>query len=118
MKQKIDDLKQGFTWVKVKHYNTPEYKATHVALVKDGEVFVGIARANPNDQFSRAIGREVALGRAMHVWKVHVGIIQERARALALGRKTAYVRKYETVEELEKILQEEVFSGEAVLSPL
>jgi hypothetical protein len=74
----VSDLKQGFDRVEIKHFNSKTYKATHVALVKNSTVYVGTSKCHGDDQFNRKLGREIAIGRAMHAWKVDAGILPAR----------------------------------------
>ena len=53
----VSDLKQGFDRVEIVHFNSGKYKATHVALVKENQVFIGISKCHEGDQFSRVRGR-------------------------------------------------------------
>ena len=74
----VNDLKQGFDRVEIVHFNSETYKATHVALVKNDTVYVGTSKCHEDDQFNRRRGREIAVGRAMHAWKVDAGILPKR----------------------------------------
>lgn len=74
----VADLKQGFDKVEIVHFNSETYKGTHAALIKGDKVYVGFAKCHEDDQFNRKRGREIALGRAMHSWKVDSGITPSR----------------------------------------
>jgi hypothetical protein len=111
----LDSLKKEFDLVKIKHYNivpTEEnphvspYRATHVALVKGLNVYIGIARCFEEDPFNRKIGREIALGRAYHEYLVHTKQIGNRG-----FKKWSYVKFAEDADQVEDILAVEVFSG-------
>src|ERR1700676_5540302 len=105
MKQDLDALKQGFDVVKIKHHNTPAYQATHVALVKDDTVFIGKAIVAPGDQFNRALGREIALGRAYHAWQELAGVTPYRRKKGVIT--TTLLAKFSSPEKLEEILMVE-----------
>jgi len=117
---KVELLKE-FDQVKVKHHNPLDennnqirdaYRATHVALVKGKEVFVGISRVNPKDQFVKSFGREVAIGRAMQLWKEKAGVVPTRIGPTQAPRyPRAYVKTFETPEQLETILMTEIYDG-------
>ena len=81
-KSDLDKLKVTFDGVFIKHHteNNPALmigtiKAlTCVALVKDKKVYVGISACDHQDQFNRKKGRLIAVGRAMHEYKLDIGI--------------------------------------------
>ena len=102
----LDSLKQEFDLVKIKHYNTPDYRATHVALVKGLNVYIGIARCVVEDPFNRRTGRLIALGRAYHEYEVAEHKIQTRG-----FKKWSYVKFAENKDQLEEILCTEVYNG-------
>lgn len=114
-------LLKEFDQVKIKHHNPLDennnqirdaYRATHVALVKGNEVFVGISRVNPKDQFVKAFGREVAIGRAMQLWKEKAGVAPSRKGSGRITRfNHSYVKTFETPEQLETILMTEIYDG-------
>lgn len=105
--QNIDDLKAGFDLVKIKHFNSEHYKGTHVALVKDGKVFVGVAKCHVKDQFNRKLGLKISLGRAIFAWKIDAGIEKDRRGLMVYGQRTFTSTSPEGTE---KILKQEVFT--------
>lgn len=66
-KTNLDSLKKQFDKVYLKHIRSEDFKtATTIGiLVKDGTVFVGVSKCHEGDQFSREIGRNISLGRAL-----------------------------------------------------
>ena len=111
-------LLKEFDQVKIKHHNPLDennnqirdaYRATHVALIKGNEVFVGISRVNPKDQFVKAFGREVAIGRAMQLWKEKAGVAPVRKAARTPRYPHSYVKSFETPEQLETILMTDIY---------
>jgi len=120
------NILEGFDKVKIKHHNPLDennnsirnaYRATHVALVKEGKAYIGVARVAPGDQFNKTLGREIAIGRALQKWKEDVKISPVRTGE---GRRItrfdhALVRPYTTEEELETVLLTEVFDGKVEL---
>ena len=104
MNTNIESLKEGFEQIKIKHFNSETYKGTHAALVKEGKVFLGIAKCNPKDQFNRRLGREISLGRALHAWKVDAGVEVTR------GASSVYTIETHSPEELEIVLEKQVFT--------
>jgi hypothetical protein len=113
-------LLKEFDQVRIKHHNPLDennnqireaYRATHVALVKGNEVFIGISRVNPKDQFVKAFGREVAIGRAMQLWKEKAGVAPVRKPSRASRYHNSYVKSFATQEQLETILLTEVYDG-------
>jgi hypothetical protein len=113
----------GFDKVKIKHHNPLDennnsiqdaYRATHVALVKEGKAYIGVARVAPGDQFNKTLGREIAIGRALQKWKVDAKISPVRSGRLSRFDHSL-VRPYTTEEELETVLMTEVFDGKVEL---
>lgn len=80
MSNQLDVVKQGFDRIQVKHLRSATYQATHVGLVKGDKVFVGIAKCHKTDQFNKKMGIKIALGRAIHAWKVDAGITRPRSK--------------------------------------
>lgn len=78
MSKELEELKSTFDLVTVKHLRSNTYQGTHVALVKDGKVFIGISKCHRKDQFNKRLGLKIAIGRAMHSWKVDAGIEPSR----------------------------------------
>lgn len=76
---KLSTLKEQFDRVALKHCTkdgrTPR---TIAVLAKGDERYVGISYCHDNDQFSRKMGREIALSRALHRFQVNTGEKLER----------------------------------------
>jgi hypothetical protein len=104
----IDSLKEGFEQIKIKHHRSPAYQATHAALVKDGKVFVGIAKCHGKDQFNKKLGIKISVGRAMHAWKVDSGI--ELRRGELGATRGSRVIKTSSPEEIETVLMTTIFT--------
>lgn len=103
--QNIDELKQTFKQVKIKHFNSNTYRGTHVALVtKENRVYLSAAKCNPQDAFSRKTGRDIALGRALQRWKEDAGIVPERKNF------SGKVVICSTDEEIDKVVEQNVFA--------
>lgn len=49
-------------------YEVPTVVAA-VMDAKTGKVFVGVARCSPKDRYNAKLGREIAAGRALKLWK-------------------------------------------------
>ena len=54
--------------------NSRGKRSTFAAVMKDKVMHIGVAHCNPNDQFNRAIGRNIALSRANNspITTIHV----------------------------------------------
>jgi len=84
MKSKIDmkTLKSQFDKVLLKHEKGENNMGgrTTVALVKGDDVFGGVAMCFETDQFDRAKGRQIAIGRALHAYHVFTNVKLSRVR--------------------------------------
>jgi len=59
----IEELKEKYDVI-IKHLRRAKPEATCAILIKDKKVYAGRAECSGKDQFSKKIGRDVALGRA------------------------------------------------------
>lgn len=69
----LENLKQQFDRVALKHIMEEDTPRTIAVLSKGNERFVGISYCHDNDQFNRRRGREIAINRALHQYKVFAG---------------------------------------------
>jgi hypothetical protein len=103
----LETLRKQFVRIKIRHYNTSEYRATHVALVDDkGVVYIGISLVNPQDQFSRKRGIDIACGRALYESRVANGEIVDRGE-----RKWSHAILCPDKETIDAVIEKEVYSG-------
>lgn len=67
-KTNLETLKKDFDRVCLKHIcPTPQTGTTIAILVKGKTAYVGVSRCREGDQFSKEIGRNISLGRALAV---------------------------------------------------
>jgi len=84
MKKKIEvkALKEKFDRVLLNHEMGKNGKGgkTSAILVLNGMAFGGVSICHRKEQFNRALGRQIALGRALHAYHVVTGGKPERKR--------------------------------------
>lgn len=81
-KTNLEELNKQFDRVALKHMVGEGKKgpagATIAVLHKGDHRYVGISACSSKDQFNRRIGRKIALGRALHLFKLSTGLIKGR----------------------------------------
>ena len=89
MKKKFDmnELKKQFDKIYIRHEKGEDGKGgrSEAILVKDGNVFGGVSLCHGEDQFNKSLGRQVAIGRALHAMDVFQGKKPARRRRLEIA---------------------------------
>lgn len=68
-KTSLEVLKKQFDKVYIRYIRPNDQTGTTIGLlVKGNEAFVGISKCHEGDQFSKEIGRNIALGRALTLY--------------------------------------------------
>lgn len=88
MQQKIEGADKLMVW----HNRKPESgdRCTLAVIWKGDQRYVGIARVSDKDVFNRKKGREIAIGRAQHLFEVESGKRQTRKS----DQKKKYMEKF------------------------
>lgn len=98
----LEEMKEQYDNVKLIHLRQPtkNHNGQTVAIIWDGpERFIGVSQCSKKDQFSKKMGRMVALNRAEHVAK-------EMRNSRARGKLSNFLYKINIDEPLHPDLKE------------